>query len=243
MKITTVKKDRNKIFKFRSPSWISVFLVTVLFASCGESDSDKKELLFEDDFSGDLSNWIIETGESEDANVSIENEKLVIDVDRGATVWLDKKLSGNIQIEYNRRVVMEGGKNDRLSDLNQFWMANDPKRTNLFTRQGNFKEYDSLQLYYFGIGGNRNTTTRFRKYTGKGERVLIHDFREEKHMLEPNQTYHVKTIFRDGLTKVYIDGEEVFSFEDEEPYTEGYFGLRTTESRHEIDDLKIYRIE
>ena len=243
MKVTILKKNQNEISVFRRYLFFPALFATFLFASCVESGSDNKELIFEDDFSGDLSNWIVETGESEDANVSIKNEKLVIDVDRGATVWLDKKLSGDIQIEYDRRIVMEGGKNDRLSDLNQFWMANDPERTNLFTRQGNFKEYDSLQLYYFGVGGNRNTTTRFRKYLENGERVLIHDLREEQHMLQPNKNYHVKTVFRDGINKVYIDGEEIFSFEDEEPYTEGYFGFRTTESRHEIDNLKIYRIQ
>lgn len=243
MKLKTIKNNLLKLSKLRRSLYTTAILVTLLSTSCLKNSSDKKELIYEDDFSSDLSNWIIETGESEDAKVTIEDEKMIIDVDRGATVWLDKKLSGNIQIEYDRKVVMEGGKNDRLSDLNQFWMANDPKRNSLFTRHGIFKEYDSLQLYYFGVGGNRNTTTRFRKYNANGDRVLIHDLREEKHMLQPNKTYHVKTIFRDGVTKVYIDGEELILFEDDEPYTNGYFGIRTTESRHEIDNLKIYRIE
>lgn len=243
MKIATIKKNLLQLSGLKRSLYTTAFLVALLFTGCVENSSDKKELIYEDDFSSDLSNWIIETGESEEAKVTIENEKLVIDVDRGATVWLDKKLSGNIQIEYDRKVVMEGGKNDRLSDLNQFWMANDPKRNDLFTRQGVFNEYDSLNLYYFGVGGNRNTTTRFRKYMANGERILIHDLREEKHMLQPNKTYQVKTIFRDGVTRVYIDGEELFLFEDDEPYTEGYFGIRTTESRQEIDNLKIYSID
>lgn len=68
---------------------------------------------------------------------------------------------------------MNGGKNDRISDLNQFWMANDPNNYNLFTRNGVFEAYDSLQLYYVGMGGNSNTTTQLRKYRGNGQRVLL----------------------------------------------------------------------
>jgi rhamnogalacturonan endolyase len=220
-----------------------LFLPILFSAGCGSDDYKKDELIFEDSFEGNLSNWIIETEVSEEAKATIEDGKLVIDVDRGATVWLDKKLSGNISIEYDRKVVMEDGKNDRLSDLNQFWMAGDPKNLNLFTRRGVFEEYDSLQLYYFGIGGNRNTTTRFRKYTGTGDKDLIHNFNEEKYMLEPNKTYQIKTIVYNGVTKVFLDGEELFSYKDKEPYKEGYFGIRTTESRQEIDNVKIYSLK
>ncbi|MBZ9630064.1 DUF6250 domain-containing protein [Salegentibacter sp. LM13S] len=216
---------------------------TLIFIGCGRGDYKRDELIFEDDFEDTLSNWIIETEISEDAKATITDGKLVIDVDRGATVWLDKKLSGNISIEYHRRVVMENGKNDRLSDLNQFWMAGDPGNEDLFTRRGVFEEYDSLELYYFGIGGNRNTTTRFRKYTGTGKKDLIHDFQKEKYMLEPNKTYRVKTIIYNGVTKVFLDGKELFSYEDSDPYKEGYFGIRTTESRHEIDNVKIYSLK
>lgn len=237
------KKNRNQHLNIRRIFSVTAILVMVLFSGCVEGTSDKKELIFQDDFSGDLSNWIIETGESEDAKVSIENEKMVIDVDRGATVWLDKKLSGNIQIEYDRRVVMEDGKNDRLSDLNQFWMARDPENSDFFTRDGNFNEYDSLQLYYFGIGGNTNSTTRFRKYLGNGKKPLIHDFQDEAHLLQPNKSYHIQTVVYNGVTKVFVDGKEYFSYEDKEPFTEGYFGFRTTQSRHEIDELKIYRLK
>ena len=104
---------------------------------------------------------------------SLKNGKLIINVDHGATVWFNKKLSGNILIEYHRKVIMNNGHNDRLSDLNQFWMATDPRQENVFTRSGTFTEYDSLRLYYAGIGGNTNSTTRFRKYTGTGERKLL----------------------------------------------------------------------
>lgn len=78
---------------------------------------------------------------------------------------------------------------------------------------------------------------------GSEEKVLIHDFQEEQYMLKPNKTYHVRTIVYNGTTKIFLNGEELFSYKDNEPYKEGYFGLRTTESRQEIDNVKIYSLK
>ena len=86
----------------------------------------KGNLIYKDDFETDLKAWIAEFPPSQNSSVSIKDGKLVIDVLGGATVWLNKKLSGNLSIEYKRKVILDKGPNDRLSDLNQFWMATDP---------------------------------------------------------------------------------------------------------------------
>ena len=203
----------------------------------------KEQLLYQDNFDNNMKNWIVETPDSPYSNVEIKNDKLVIDVDHGATIWFKKKLSGNILIEYNRKVIMNDGHNDRLSDLNQFWMATDPRQENIFTRSGIFSEYDSLRLYYAGIGGNSNTTTRFRKYQGDGKRTLLFDFQDNEHLLQPNKTYLIQLVVYNGTTKVFVDGEKYFSFTDDEPLTEGYFGFRTVKSHQEIDDFKVYQLK
>ncbi|MDH7604984.1 MAG: DUF6250 domain-containing protein [Melioribacter sp.] len=204
---------------------------------------EKGELLYEDNFDNDLSNWVVETKSSPYTKVEVKDGKLIIDVEHGATVWFNKKLSGNILIEYNRKVIVNNGYNDRLSDLNQFWMATDPRRENLFTRDGTLADYDSLRLYYAGIGGNYNTTTRFRKYEGNGERTLIFDFQDQDHLLKPNKNYLIQIVVYNGTTKLYVDGEEYFSFTDKEPIKEGYFGFRTVKSHQEVDDFKVYRLK
>ena len=203
----------------------------------------KGELLYQDNFNKSIKNWVVETPESPFSNVRTENGKLIIDVDHGATVWFNKKLSGNIMIQYNRKVVMNHGHNDRLSDLNQFWMATDPRQENVFTRNGKFSEYDSLLLYYAGIGGNSNSTTRFRKYLGNGDRKLYSDLQDKQHLLQPNKTYLIQIVVYNGTTKVFVDGEQYFSFTDNEPLTEGYFGLRTVKSHQEINNFKVYRLK
>jgi len=231
---------------------ITILLFTLLLVqlntsaqsvNTGSYQYQKGNLIFKEDFDTDLQNWVAEFAPSPTSTVAIKNGKLVIDVPGGATVWLNKKLSGNLLIEYKRKVILDKGPNDRLSDLNQFWMANDPKNKNLFTRTGVFAQYDSLLLYYVGFGGNTNSTTRFRKYNGKGERVLLTDLTDKPHLLEPNKEYSIKITVYNGLTKFFVDDVEYFSFLDKEPLREGYFGFRTTKSRQVIDDFRIYALK
>ena len=166
-----------------------------------------------------------------------------MDVDGGATVWFNRKLAGDIMITYKRKVVMQQGRNDRLADLNMFWMATDPLNDRLFTRSGTFTEYDSLSLYYAGIGGDRNTTTRFRKYPGAGQRNLFRDLTNKAHLLEANKWYKIKIIVFQGHTRLLVDDQLFFSFEDPKPLKEGYFGFRTTGSRQVIDDFRVYALK
>lgn len=200
------------------------------------------KLIYHDQFNSGLNNWIVEKPPTTDS-VEVVNHSLVINVNGGTTVWFNKKITGNVYIEYKRKVIMANGRNDRLSDLNTFWMAKDPKQKNLFTRTGNFKEYDSLLLYYVGFGGNTNSTTRFRKYDGKGERNLLAEYVDADHLLQPNKEYTIGITVCNGKTRFMIDGIEYFSLADPDPIKEGYFGFRTVHSRQEIRDFKVYRLK
>ncbi len=204
---------------------------------------EKGELLYHDNFKNGLDNWVVETILSPNSRIQAKNGKLVLDVENGTTVWFNKKLSGNLLIEYYRKVIVDNGCNDRLSDLNQFWMASDPRNENLFTRKGILSEYDSLKLYYAGIGGNYNTTTRFRKYQGNGERTLIYHFQDEEHLLKPNKTYLIQIVIYNGRTILFLDGKEYFNYKDDNPLTEGFFGFRTVKSHQEIYDFKVYQLK
>ncbi len=231
---------------FRYMKAILIFFVSVLSFSAHSqaklSDFKKDKLIFQDNFDSLSKNWIIETPQHKNSKVFMDNGKLAIDVAKGATVWYNKKLAGNYIIEYKRKVVVNGGANSRLSDLNNFWMASDPKNANLFTRTGVFEEYDNLSLYYVGMGGNTNSTTRFRKY-GDNERRLLKEYTDKAHLLEANREYQIAIVFYNGESRFFVDGEEYFSFKDPAPLSEGYFGIRTTYSHHEIDDLSIYSLK
>lgn len=239
----------HKIGSFRGLTAVACLLLIVLpnflWGQRQMEDLNRGiELLFADDFEQGLDSdrWIAEIEPLPESKVHVHDGKLILDTQGGVTVWLNMLLKGNIQIEFTRKVILDGGKNDRVSDLNQFWMAKDIRNPDLFTRTGAFTEYDSLRLYYAGIGGNTNTTTRFRKYNGNGEKILLQEHTDSDHLLLPNKEYRIKIIVKDSVTSLWVDDIRYFTYHDADPLLEGYFGFRSTWSRQEIDDFKIYRL-
>lgn len=203
---------------------------------------ERGALLHQDDFEQPLAGYVAEYARKPGNTIASRDGRLLIDVDSGATVWLDKPLSGDLVISYTRRVVVEGGKNDRLSDFNHFWMARDPKNANLFTRSGKFEDYDDLDLYYVGMGGNTNASTRLRRYAA-GQRSLIAEHLDAAHLLVPNRDYRVEIAVYQGCTRMLVDGKPFFTWRDPQPLTRGYFGFRTTWSRQTIDNLTIHQLK
>lgn len=201
-------------------------------------------LILNDDFSGKESagNYIIEKNNKDTNAVQFSDGQMVLDSEGGLTVWYREKLKGDIRISFDRMVLMEGGPHDRLSDLNQFWMANDPG-DKLFKRTGGFREYDSLLMYYVGMGGNYNKTTRMRRYDGKGTLEIVGEYTDSAHLLKPNHWYHIDIITRKGINSFIVDGVKYFEYEDKNQISSGWFAFRSTKSRQQIDNLKIYAIE
>lgn len=179
--------------------------------------------------------------------VRVTDDALEIEDARGCTVWLRQKLTAPVEITYEVTVVSRGGPHDRVSDVNCFWMARDPAAPEGcpfapgHARTGKFSDYDSLLTYYVGMGGNKNTTTRFRRYDGTSDRPLLpeHDLREPRFLLEPNKTYRIKLVARDGVAEYWRDGEKVFTFPDPSPLNTGWFAIRTVQSHLEIRNLQI----
>jgi hypothetical protein len=196
------------------------------------------KLLYSDDFRHGLSRWSVEL--EKPGRVEATNGVLLLDVPAGATVWFRPELSGPIRIEYQAMMVQRGGPNDRVSDLNCFWMA-----SNVHPRTGRFAEYNDLRAYYVGQGGNGNTTTRFRRYIGDAElRPLLpeHDLSAKDVMLTPNVTQKIELIAFDSRIQYVNNGRVIFDFRDPAPYTRGQFGFRTTFSRVELSRFRVYRL-
>lgn len=189
----------------------------------------------------DLSQWAIE--QMPGGTVTTRDGALVIEDSAGCTVWLRRQLTAPVAISYDVTVVSRGGPHDRVSDLNCFWMATDPRNPDALPagRSGRFADYDSLLTYYVGYGGNNNSTTRFRRYDGTLARPLLpeHDRRERKFLLEPNRVYHIRLVAREGTAEFWRDGERIFSFPDPAPLTQGWFAFRTVRSHLEIRNFRI----
>lgn len=225
-----------------------LFCLTLLLVNVGNSNAQqpaktKSKIIFSDDFKKDKSLWVSEFETAETSSMKIIDGKLDVIATAGGTVWFKNKLKGNIMITYNATVVDTGGKNDRVSDMNTFWMATNPSSATIFNQSGKFESYDNLQLYYAGIGGHDNETTRFRKYTGKGEKAILKEYTDKEHLLVGNQKYAIKIIVNNGLVQYFVNDILFWEYKDASPYKEGYFGFRTYISHQIYEDFKVYQIQ
>jgi hypothetical protein len=207
------------------------------------------KILYADDFRRGLGAWRVEM--EKPGTVSAKNGVLDIDVPAGVTVWFRQELEGPVMIQYEATVISARGPNDRVSDLNSFWMATDPASpADIFARPrtGAFAGYNSLQLYYVGLGGNGNTTTRFRRYIGDSvERPLLpgNDLSVAQHPdkgIVPNKSQTVTMVADGGLIQYWRNSEKIFEMIDPSPYTKGWFGIRTTKNHMQVRNLRIVRL-
>ena len=208
------------------------------------------EVIFSDDFDIDRSNWTAEIRMP--GSVSIKNGVLEIDVAKGCTVWLKKKLTGPVLIEFEVQGVDGNGPNDSVNDMNIFWMAKDPAAPgNIFqpdhSRRGDFSDYHHLRLYYVGHGKDYSTgvgRVRFRRYTGGGARPLLpeHTLDDDEYLVPGNSVRTVQVVACDDLVQYISDGELIYDFRDPAPYTDGWFAFRTVHSHLIIDNFRVYRL-
>ena len=187
-----------------------------------------------------LRHWSVEQMPS--GAVTVQDGALVIEDAAGCTVWFREKLIAPVEITYEITAISKGGPHDRISDVNCFWMAQDPKSAGMPTgRSGKFSDYDSLFTYYVGMGGNTNTTTRFRRYDGTAARPLLpeHDLSDKRFLLESNRTYRIRLVARGGVAEYWRDDEKLFSFRDPSPLTSGWFAFRTVNSHLVIRHFRV----
>ncbi|WPO97560.1 DUF6250 domain-containing protein [Pseudomonas sp. HR96] len=197
-------------------------------------------LLAEDDFQGfDPSRWRVETERPQTSGVYVEQGRLIMDTAAGMTLWFNRVLDGAYRIEFLRQVLVAGQANDRLSDMNLFWGAHDGPGGQLRGRDGVLGSYDSLATWYVGMGGNDNSTTRFRHYDGSGARHLLGERLDAAHLLQAGRIYRIRVEVTARRSAYWVDGEQVF----EQPLhglpPAGYFGFRSVWSRQAISRFSV----
>lgn len=180
----------------------------------------------------------------------------VIDIvaPKGLTLWNTNLMQGDVIIEYDARIVTDDFHpflKNRISDLNCFWMATDPKAkngsvfVNMNKRKGVFVNQYALQLYYMGYGGNYNKTTRFRRYDGDSRGItdptsrpgILREYLDADNLLVPDHWYHIRLEQREGRVRYIIDGTTLVDYLDINPFTSGYFGFRTTLSHAQVKNF------
>lgn len=177
----------------------------------------------------------------------------------GLTLWCNTPFSGNVTIDYDARILSDV----RVSDLNCFWMAGPDALNKAEERGGKFLNSYALSMYYMGYGGNHNTTTRFRRYDGDARGIsdplfrpaILREYTDSAHLLKGDHWYHIRLQQHDGRVKYYIkditaDADTTIGhkdclvdFLDIKPYTQGYFGFRTTLSHAQMKNFRVVQQE
>ncbi|SEJ81246.1 hypothetical protein SAMN05192553_11629 [Cyclobacterium xiamenense] len=204
----------------------------------------KPSLIYSEAFN-DLNAW--KTEQQPGGTVVLNGGRMEIEDKAGCTVWFEQPLQQPVMIEFTATVIDEGGPQDRVSDLNCFWLASDPWRGDFFGdahphRAGKFSQYDSLQLYYVGLGGHNNTKTRFRRYAGNGQKPLLpeHDLSDEAYLIVPNVPNRIRIIVYTTTIQYWRNEQLIFNVYDASPYDSGYFAFRTVNNHLFIDDFNVY---
>ena len=185
--------------------------------------------------------WWMEA-EDKASTFTVNDGTIDIIATKGVTLWNNNLMEGNTIIEYEARIVSDPRFKDekgdiRTSDLNCFWMAE--RRGGC---GGKFVNNYALRLYYMGYGGNWNTTTRFRRYTGYPmttdsvwlRPVILREYTDKEHLIKPDHWYSIRIEAVDGRVRYIIDGECLVDYVDPRPLTRGYFGFRTTLSHAQM---------
>jgi hypothetical protein len=233
---------------------VGILVVLVLLAcrhaAAAEESPDPRyaigDVLFSDDFA-DLKNWSPEVEKG--GKLSAHDGQMEIDVPGGCTAWFMPSLRGPVMIRYEARLISAGGTNDRVSDLNCFWMASDSRfpAAEMFAhpRSGKFSDYDRLLTYYVGLGGNTNTTSRFRRYIGRQDnRPLLpqNDLRDKADLLTANRWQTLRLVACGGLIQYWRDDKKLFEMNDPDPYKSGWFAVRTTWNHMAVRRLRIWSL-
>ncbi len=218
-----------------------------LLAGCATGHTHGAVPLHRDNFTAGLGQWLVEA--EQPSRVTATGGVLDIDAPAGISVWFRPELVGPVAIDYTVTAISAGGVNDEASDINAFWMATDTRSPDgdvlAVERSGAFAGYDPLRTYYAGIGGNRNTSSRFRRYVGReGDRPLLpqHDLSAPETLIVANRLYRIRLIADGPHIALLRDGVPMFELDDPEPYTSGHFAIRTTWSHLQVRDFAVWRL-
>ncbi len=169
-----------------------------------------------------------------------------LDAYRASTVWLDKRFSGNILIEFDVQIVSSG---DTANNINCFIMYSHPGNKSLRETKGEredgvYNHYHKLDGYIFTFVGNKdpdNARLRFRD--NPGFHLLKEDFGAN---CEAGKTYHIKIVKKDNRFQYWVNGVKRLDKVDDAfnpVYNEGLFGFRTWHTALWWDNLKITRAD
>lgn len=220
-----------------------------------QEDDQGKATVYTEDFNsykdGELPrDWWVEGGQE----VCVQNGHLFVKADpqkrKGpgyvATVWLRKRFSGDIRVEFDAHVLSS---TLDVNNINFFLYYSDPRQgaTMYGTRDqrpdGLYSYYHILNGYvftYLKAPGHNGGKARFRMRRCPGFELIDQNFAYQNRR---GKTYHI-TVSKSGDRLTFaVDGKVYMAKEDKKyNWKKGIIGFRTFHTTLWFDNLKVERL-
>jgi hypothetical protein len=186
---------------------------------------------------------------SEGCRAEIKDGHLFVDADtssfRASTVWFDRELSGDLQIEFDVHIVASS---DKANNINCFFLYSDPegkplRNTSKKRECGTYTLYHKLNGYIFtNVANGKESNVRFRFRDNPGFYLLDENYCGET---KAGKTYHIKIEKKENRFRYWTDGKKIIDTLDESYnplYKNGLFGFRTWHTAIWWDNLVITQL-
>jgi len=192
--------------------------------------------IYQDGFARLRPIWIIEG----QAKVEAAGGKLCVDATgegdaRYSTLWLNRKLRGDVLIEYTAYCPAQ---ESPAANLNQFLMAHEAHGADVVSTKhsGAYKEYHALPLYIITFTEKWSRLRRCPGFECVSERMDRCSVNDKK--------YRIKILKTGDRIRFFVNGDKYHDWTDPEgSHTSGKFGFRTWNTRVEWDSLRIWQVE
>ena len=219
-----------------------------------QKEDSKDGVVFSDDFSKGIDNWVIERWSEQEAQYKWDKEKKGLHVTtrkgtNGVMVWCKKELPENFKFEYDVTPLSPSGffliffcaKGINGEDiLSEKLIKTRPPGKTLFKKYTKW----NINCYHISYRRNRIADCNFRKNSGQ---KLLKKHRLDK-ILDKDKTVHVELYKKGGHMKLTVDGMVFMDYTDKgkgQPiWKGGRIGFRQVyESDGLYDNVKITEIK
>jgi hypothetical protein len=230
-------------------------LVLVISVKSDNGHASKSEVLFFEEFSGNMNSWWVEGGE----RVWIEDGRLYVKAmgdkgpeSRACTVWCKRVFPDNIRIDFDAHVVSSSV---NVNNINLFFCFSDPAGKSLFfTREerntATYKFYHQLNGYILtflndrkkraGTYADGSSWGRFRMRRCPGFHLMTEKY---AYHCRQGRTYHIAIIKRGSQISYSVDGSVYLEGYDDQPWRSGQIGLRTYKTFLWWDNIRVTELK
>ncbi len=153
----------------------------------------------------------------------------------------DKELNKIITTVVDKGMTPASGSKHDYMSMGRYWWPNTNTKNGLpYVRKDGVSNPEIEKL-------DRNPLESL----GRGIRQLTlsyaitndNKYADKAHLLNGNTEYQVKIIVHNGLIRYFLNDKLFWELNDESPYTEGFFGFRTTMSHQQFNNFRVFKLE